>query len=487
MSHPLTRRRFLAAATVAAARFPLAATDAVAEAPALAPPPWKAGLAKMGITPRKSLWMAGFGARRKPSEGTLQELFAKALALEDQTGKRGVLVTSDLVGFPAPVAGAIAEQVEKRYRVPRDRLILSSSHTHCGPLLTSPLTIWYLGLLSAEQEHDVEEYTRELVDKVVEAIGAAIQDLRPARLSFVRGHADFGVNRRLKTDKGMASFVPNPQGPVDHDVPVLRVDSQDGRLRAVVFGYAAHPTCLLADTRQFSGDYAGFAQARLEQRHPDALALFVQGCGGDIMVSPRGTAELARQYGERLAAAVEKALAGSPKPVAGPLKSAYEILPLDFAPPPSRDELQSRLQGKASPESLRHATEFLRISRADWRRHAEELLKILDRDGRLPTEYAYPLQVWQLGEDLTLVAMACEAVVDYALRLKKELGPDGLWVAAYSNDVSVYIPSRRVLEEGGYEGGGAMAGARLPGPFAPSIEETIIGKVHELVKRVRSD
>jgi hypothetical protein len=486
----LTRRHFLAAATAAGAGLTLTGTSlatAAAEAPvSAAAAPWKAGLAKIAVTPRRSLWMAGFGARKKPSEGTLQELYAKALALEDQSGKRAVLLSSDLVGFSGTVAKNIAEQAERKYRLPRDCLILSSSHTHCGPLIERPLSIWYLDLLSAEQTRDVEQYTRELEGQVVTVIGAALKDLQPARLSFARGQANFAVNRRVKTPTGIASFRPNPDGPVDHDVPLLRVDGPDGRLRAAVFGYAAHPTCLVADTYQFSGDYAGFAQERLEQQHPGMLALFVQGCGADIMVSPRGTIELARKYGEQLASGVDLALGGPPLPVGGPLKTAFEVFPVAFAPPPSREELQARLEGKATPESQR-VQEFLKVSEADWRRHARELLKTLDRDGRLPSEYPYPLQVWQFGQDLTLVAMAGEAVVDYALRLKKELGSERLWVAAYSNDVFAYIPSRRVLEEGGYEGGGAMAGARFPGPFAPSVEETIIGKVHELVERVRKE
>jgi prepilin-type N-terminal cleavage/methylation domain-containing protein len=144
----------------------------------------------------------------------------------------------------------------------------------------------------------------------------------------------------------------------------------------------------------------------------------------------------------------------------------------------------ARSQGKDT-ESARQTREFLRASSAELKVHAQELLKMLDRDGRLPTEYPYPLQVWQFGPDLTLIAMSGEPVVDYALRLKKELGADSLWVAGYSNDAFAYIPSLRVQHEGGYEGGGATVGARLPGPFAPSIEETIVRKVHELIERTR--
>ena len=270
---------------------------------------WKAGLAKTRITPDKPLWMGGFGARTNVSQGTLQELYARALALDDGSRRPAVLVTADIVGFRAAVGKNIAERAEKQYGLPRARLILSSSHTHSGPLLADPLSIWCRWRLSAEQYRDVEDYTRELEDKVVAVVGAALRDLQPARLSFGYGETNFGVNRRRKAEKGGAvSFVPNPEGPVDPHVPVLRVDSERGRLRGVVFGYACHTSTLLADNYRFCGDYAGFAEAWLEQQHPDAVAFFVQGCGADIMASPRGTVELARQYGETLGACTAKVL-----------------------------------------------------------------------------------------------------------------------------------------------------------------------------------
>jgi len=448
-------------------------------------PSWKAGLAKTRITPDKPLWMGGFGARTNTSSGMLHELYAKALALDDGLGKPAVLVTTDLVGFRAAVGKNIAERVEKQHGLPRARLILNSSHTHSGPLLADPLSLWYRWRLSEQQYRDVEDYTRELEGKVVAVIGAALRDLQPARLSFGHGEANFGVNRRRKPEQGGAvSFVPNPEGPVDPEVPVLRVESDQGQLRGIVFGYACHSSTLLSDNYRFSGDYAGFAQEWLEQQHPGAVALFVQGCGADIMASPRGTVELARQYGETLGTRAAKVLGGAMRPVRGPLKCAFEVFPLGFNPPPSREELQARAQGKDT-ESRRQTMEFLRASDADLRRHAQELLKIVDSGGHLPTEYPYPLQLWQFGADLTLIAMAGEPVVDYVLRLKTELGAEKLWVAGYCNDVFAYIPSRRVLEEGGYEGGGAIVGARLPGPFAPSVEETIVRKVHELVERTR--
>jgi len=290
--------------------------------------PWKAGLATIHITPNKPLWMGGFSARTKPSDGTLQELNAKALALEDQTGGRAVLVTTDLIGLPGVVSKSIAEQARKRYRLSRDRLLFNSSHTHSGPVLANPLQITYRALMSAAQWRDVEQYTRGLENKVVAVIGDALKDLKPARLSFGHSQTNFAVNRRLKTDKGWVSSTVNPQGPVDHVVPFLRVDSDEGRLRGAVFGYACHNTTLISDNYKFCGDYAGFAQEQLEKRHPDATAMFVAGCAADANPNPRGTVALAQKYGEMLAGTVDHALGGSLMPVRGPLKSAFAVFPV---------------------------------------------------------------------------------------------------------------------------------------------------------------
>jgi hypothetical protein len=425
---------------------------------------WKAGLARVVITPEEPIWMAGYASRTKPAEGKLQELYAKALALEDERGKRVVLVTSDLLGFPRALSEAIAAQAQKRFRLPRHRLLLTSSHTHTGPVVRQSLVGAYR--LNAEQTAAVEAYTTHLQDKILALIGDALKGLAPARLAFGRGTARFGVNRRELTPNGVRIGV-NRDGPVDPDVPVLRIESPSGHLRGIVFSYACHNTTLTGEFYQFSGDYAGYAQATLEKAHPGALALFMMGCGADINPYPRSNLELAVRHGEDLAGAVERVLA-SPLPlVRGPLQLAFERVMLPLAAPPTRAEFQARL---SDPNIFRQ-------------RHAERMLERLERDGRLMTQYPYPIQVLQFGETLTLIALAGEVVVDYVLRLKRELGADWLWVVGYSNDVFAYIPTVRILKEGGYEAVDSMIYYDLPGPFAPAIEEKIIKKVHQLVRR----
>ncbi len=249
---------------------------------------------------------------------------------------------------------------------------------------------------------------------------------------------------------------------------------QRGKILGIVFGYACHNTTIGSNFYKFSGDYAGFAQQRLEKRYRGAVAMFMEGCGADANPYPRWSkersgVELARQHGEELAQAVEKAAEGSLRPVAGPLKTAFKVFPVRFAGPPTRADYEQQLK-----------SDDIYV-----RKHAEDMLKMIDQEGHVPSSYPYSLEVWQFGRSLTMIGLAGEVTVDYDLRLKKELGADKLWVAGYSNDVFAYIPSSRILKEGGYEGGGAMIYYGQPGPFAPGIEESIIREVHEVIGNLR--
>jgi hypothetical protein len=388
-----------------------------------------------------------------------QDLFAKALVLEDNAGHRLVVVTFDLVGIPRPLRDALSAALQSAHQVRPESLVLNASHTHCGPELRMAPSM--IGSDGDDRTRQRREYIDRLKERVVDVVGRAIAALAPARLDYLHARAGFAMNRRRPTSKGFTN-APNSDGPVDHDVPVLRVTGADGKqLRAILFGYACHNTTL--SFYQFCGDYAGFAQQNLEEAHPGVVALFMSGCSGDQNPYPRSTLELCRQHGRTLATAVDSALDTVPRPLRGPLSVAYGEVELEFAPIPARDELE-RLQSGGNASEKRRAT---------------RLLAQLEKPGGVDLRYSYPIQVVHFGRDLTLVALAGETVVDYALRLKRTL-PGPIWVAGYSNDVFGYVPSRRVLEEGGYEGRDAMLNSSHPGPFAPSVEERIIAKVLQL-------
>lgn len=425
-------------------------------------PTWKAGAAKVVITPSEPVWMAGYSGRKGPSEGVLLDLHAKALALTDADDHRLVIVTMDLISIPQALRENVLTEAEKLHGLKPHEILLNVSHTHCGPMVNpKTITNWgidpvYVGKTAA--------YVRLLEAKISEAIGEALKNSQPAKLSYSHARCGFAMNRRLPTEGGYQNS-PYPEGPVDHDVPVLRVESSDGKLSAVLFGYACHNTTL--GIQQLNGDYAGFAQRDLEAAHPEMIALFLMGCGADQNPYPRGKVEQAEQHGRTLANAVETALLPAPLPLEPKLVTSLEIVPLAFAPLPGADVLEQRAKSSNIYEA-KHAAEVI------------ELLKA--HDGKTP-EYEFPVQAIRIGK-LTLMAFGDETVVDYSLRTKRELGTDHgpTWVAGYSNMVRCYVPSRRVLLEGGYEAGGAMIYTSLPGPFAEDVEERIFDSVTRQVK-----
>jgi len=426
-----------------------------------APYPWKAGAASVKITPEKSMWMAGYASRTKPSEGVELDLFAKALALEDADAHRVVFVTMDLIGIPQKLRKIVEEACAQKFQLPPANLVLNASHTHSGPEFRVETSL-YLEIM----DHDVSEnaaYGAKLAQQLVSIVGEALGKLAPAKVNYTHARCGFAMNRRLPVRLGFNNS-PYPDGPVDHDVPVLEVTGPDGKeLRAVMFGYACHNTTLAL--QKFNGDYAGYAQRNLEAAHPGAVALFMNGCSGDQNPYPRGTVELAETHGKTLATAVEASLTVVQKRAAqGPLKAAFERIDLEFGKPPTKEDLEAELK-----------------STNKWAvAHAKRQLDILAKEGRLEQSYPYPVQVIHLGGDIAMVALGGEVVIDYALRIKRELGKPVVWMAGYSNDVMGYIPSVRVLKEGGYEGGGAMLYTAHPGPWSDKVEDTIMGAVMRL-------
>ncbi|MES2872894.1 MAG: neutral/alkaline non-lysosomal ceramidase N-terminal domain-containing protein [Bacteroidota bacterium] len=440
--------------------FFLIITSALARAqnPAGSSSGWKAGVSKVAITPKQAMPMAGFASRTHNSEGMLHDLWAKALMLEDSEGKRAVMISSDLLGFPKVLSDRIRDKLKTRFGLNRDQILLNSSHTHSAPVLDGALTDIYI--LNKEQLGSIERYSALLEDQIVTMVGESIKNLEPADLFIQNGVTRFQVNRR-NNNAALLTQLSELQGPNDYDVPVIKVLNSSGGIKAIAFGYACHPTVL--NGYEFSGDYPGFTQIELEKAHPGATALFFQGAGADQNPLPRNTVPLARQYGRELAAAVERVLEESMKKVPSKLVTTYSelILPLDNLP---------------------REAELTKISQTSetsyQKRWAERTLSELKAGKKMITSYPYPIQVWTLGNH-PLVTFGGELVVGYSINVKQMLGPDAI-VFGYSNDVMNYIPTSTILKEGGYEGDIAHVVYGLPAKWQPGIEANILNEVRRL-------
>ncbi|MCX6604470.1 MAG: neutral/alkaline non-lysosomal ceramidase N-terminal domain-containing protein, partial [Acidobacteria bacterium] len=290
---------------------------------------FKAGFGRINITPTQPIYLSGYAARKKPSEGVLQKIWAKALAIEDAKGNRAVIVTTDLIGLPRAVADQVGAEVDKRYRLRRSQLVLNSSHTHSGPVVHGNLTSMFE--LTPDQRRAITDYTQALAIQLADVVGAALGDLQPARLDIGHGTGTFAINRRQATANGVKIGL-NPTGPVNQDIPVIRVSGLNGQLRGVLFGYACHNTTLGADLFNVNGDYAGFAQAAFEAAHPNSTAMFLMLTGADANPNPRGTVALAEQHGNSLAKEVDRVLGGKLEALSGPLRSAFQMTELAFVP-----------------------------------------------------------------------------------------------------------------------------------------------------------
>ena len=458
-----TRRQFLThttgAATLAAAAI---AGRALANDKAA---PWKAGLAKTVITPEKSVWLAGYGSKRPP-DGKIHDLWMKALALEDAAGQQVVLITSDFQGVPRSMSDRVFAQLAEKHKLSRQQVLFTFSHNHCGPRLGDDLVDYYP--VEDEQVALVEEYTGQMVTTTVALVGEALANFAPATLAIGDGKTTFAVNRRNNPEADVPRLIAEGKlkGPVDHTVPVLTVMRPDGKLAAILFGYACHPTTLSFYT--WCGDYPGFAQVEIEKNHPGAAAMFVNTCGGDQNPLPRRSVELCQKYGHLLAVAVEEVVKQPLKPVTGGIKTAFALIELPYLKTVGREDLSPLLQDTNA-------------IRARW---AARMLQKLDAGEKFPAAYPYPLHAWKLGSEMLIIGMGAETVVDYALRFKKEFGP-GTWICGYADDMIAYIPSRRVWEEGGYEGGSNLYEYGRPAfRWSGEIEDRIAAGVRKLVNEV---
>jgi putative membrane-bound dehydrogenase-like protein len=434
--------------TLASCVTPLASNSAIAQERLL----YLVGVAKVDITPDYPVRLSGFGGRRTESEGVTQKIWAKALAIQGKNQAPAVLITVDNLGIPAYMVEEIARRLQAKVKLPPERLAITATHTHTAPMLRNVAPTLFSVPIPEDHQERIDRYTTELTDHLEKVALAALADRKPARLAYGIGTAKLATNRRTKG------------GPVDHDLPLLAVYGDNDKLRAVYVTYACH--CVTLSNNKVSGDWAGFAQNILEENHPGAIALVSVGCGADQNPTSGVTGDktdIARAQGAEIAAEMRRLLGVYLTPVSGELTTKVRKLELPLADLPTKEQWQAKA-AKKGPVGY----------------HAQVNLGRLERGERIRDHIDYTVQTWAFGDSLAIVFLPGEVVVDYAHRLKKDLDGQRLWLNAYANDALCYIPSERVLKEGGYEGGDAMVYYDVPVPFRPGLERQIVAAAKEL-------
>ncbi len=423
-----------------------------------------AGVGRADITPKEPIWLAGYAGRTKPAEGIDQKLNVKALALKDVSGATTVMVTADTIGTSRGFTDAVAMRLKAKYQLPRERFLFAASHSHNTPVIFGNLTDMYG--LSPENLEVVMRYTKHFEDQAVAAAEQAMDSMEPVRLKYAEGNAAFAGNRREFGPAGV-KFGINPTGAVEHSVPVLRIEREDGSLKSILLGYACH--CTTPGTEyKVSGDWAGYAQEYLEWTYPGTSALFITGCGADANPNPRGSFLFARQHGLALAGSVARVLNEPMREIKGPISAKLADVELPISAPPGKEYYEAMLTNKA-PAVIRYA-----------QRH----IGMIERREPFMTSYPCPVQVFRFGKDLTMISLGGEVVVDYTHRLRRELPQEKLWVSAYCNDVFAYVPSMRILTEGGYEADFNLIYYGIPYRFAPTVEDTLVKAIKAMVSEL---
>lgn len=465
-----------------------------------------AGVSKVCITPPIGTWQGGYGARKRPSEGVHNDLFARALVIEGSDGNRCAIVSVDILGFTHELADGTRRLAEELSGVPAGNIALCTSHTHWGPA-TRPTA----GFPQIELDGD---YLAVLQKHVAGAVAAAAQELEPVIVSLGRGEASFNVNRRRRNPDGTIGG-PDPSRPADKSVPVIRLDryirdrngayiQACGHPLAILFQYTCHATSgpdMACGGYHISADYPGAAAGFIEEAYKQStVALFLQGCAGNVrprLETPDGQfrkadwpeiAAMGRELGSAAVAAAEAVAFGrllgeddADEPTLAAVR-ATELLP--FNTPPTQEELRRLLQSGWPDGSPFRATDRL------W---AEKILGEIE-DGSLPRGSAFEVQLFRMN-DVWLVTLPGEIFQETGWCVQESVAKAAgvasthVIVSAYANGSVGYVPTAEAIREGGYEPN-AYRHQGMPACYVSDAQEliaTIAGRLARSTMEGSSD
>ena len=409
------------------------------------------GVARIDITPETPVRMYGYAARTAESSGIAGRLTAKALAFGDNSGAGpAVLLTVDCGAVPEDLRLEVYRRISQETELADERFVLCNSHSHSAPDLKG------MRAMEGEERAHLERYAEKLTNDLVTVVNTALAARQPSQLELAYGSVDFAANRRVLKEGKWAGFGAVPEAPADHRLPVLKISREDGSLAALLINYACHNTTLRGDFPQIHGDWAGCAQQEIESDQPGVVALISIGCGADSDPCPHGTVDLCQQHGRAVADEIKRMMSGSWTPINPNLSAAQTILQLSPVQDFDLEEVR-----QAAPRSYA----------------IQRLVSMLDRGEPIPKFRPYRIVTWTFGDDLAMVFLSDEVVVDYTLRLQREFDAKRLWITAYAQDVSGYIVSERLIQEGGYEVDNSVSYLLTlgrPQAFQPAMEDRIV-------------
>lgn len=425
------------------------------------------GAAKETITPYFKTKLSGFAGYSGSRFASIHDdLYAHALVLEDDEGGRALVVALDVLFHERSLAEEIARLARDRLGIPGDQVLVNYSHTHYGPALAN-YDAW-------ELSPDYDRYLREAVERCVLRASATVVE---GTVSYASVDGDWSVSRRLLVD-GRCEFRPNPAGGRDRALQTLEFADAHGDIRSLLFTFPCHPSSIGGASRMVSAEYPG----RLCQLADAALygctSLFLQGFGGDAKsawaVTDGGTsfgaasfADIDAMASSMLEAVRKSRQAGAFEPVKLRLAGrrftvplALEILPRAYYQRQAEQEGPSSFIG----DCARYVVE-----------HYDELPERLDLHA----------SILRLCDDRFIFSLGGEPSYDVGVVLRGAFPDTKVICVGYADDIA-YIPSDRMIAEGGYEADGSVVEYRLKGRIAPGVDEALVRGFREAMRSLET-
>lgn len=439
--------------------------------------------AKENITPVEPVFMHGFGARTHKTEGTLDPIYAKIALI--QAERSLLFVTIDALGSDRSFVVGVKDALKETFGLEHADVLINFSHTHHSVYLTGRDPALRKGGYSMGQERwpsseeeldytEDERYYDRVKDAIVQMVGTGYENLAEGELLLGRADSDFGVSRRRPDGKGGVEWKPYYEGEIDKDLFVLKLVDAEQNVKGILYNYGCHTTAMGSDNYSFSGDFAGRTSQWLEEAFPGATALFLQGCGGEIKPRKGAVGDKFKSctYEETVEAGIDLAKEvadllerGVFTPVRGGQYRTVLLDPLIYTEQTPIEHYETIMN---DPDM----NEF-------YQKSAERTIRAI-QNGTIKDRLPLYISIWELDDETRIISMEGEVSTEYALTIKKLFGGGKTLVLGYTNGVFCYIPTAKMIREGGYEATcNFFFGLR--GPFVPEIEDIIIGQIAKAV------
>jgi neutral ceramidase len=437
----------------------------------------KFSLSVSEITPQKPIFLAGFGDRTHKSEGVHDPVYAKAALL--QANQTVLMITLDAIGSDRSFIIGIKNTLEQKFGLKHEEVLINFSHTHHSFALTGVDESLRVGTYSIEDgsvfNRSVKDFSEDesyyvfVRDALVRMVEDCYSNLEEGNLLLGRGTSNFAVSRRKLTAEGV-KWAPFPGAEIDKDLFVLKLVDQAYQVRSIIYSYGCHPTSMSSDNYMISNDFPGRTSRYLEEMYPGVTAMFLQGCAGEL--KPAKSADVDRFKSCSLAE-MEEAGIDLAQDIIGILEGeAFTQIRCSFQTILVDPLLYTEQTGIPFYEDIMNDPGV-----GDFRKRGAQRTIQQIKDGSVKDRAPLYISIWYLDEETRLIAMEGEVSSEYSLLLKKMFPGGKTIVLGYTNGNYYYVPTRKMILEGGYEVDCNYCFGSFRGAFVPEIEDIILGQI----------